>query len=69
MTKKFSRFESNLLSVMAKERELRKIGYRESSLQDEYRLKCGEYIVKVPYPKDIEALQGWENVTLFWCAC
>ena len=68
MAKKFSRFESNLLAVLAKERELRKVGYQESTLQDEYQLKSGEYFIRVQYPETAETLQSWDNVTLFWCA-
>ena len=67
MSKKFSRFESNLLAVLAKERELRKVGYQESSLQDENQLKSGEYFIRIQYPENTETLQSWDNVTLFWC--
>ena len=68
MIRNVERYHANLLAVMAKERELRRIGYQESTLQDEYRLERGEYFVRVPYPENTETLQGWESVTLFWRA-
>ena len=66
MASKIERFESNLLTVLAKERELRKVGYQEAKLLSEHQLECGEYLVKVPSPEDPAAIQSWDNVTLFW---
>jgi len=58
---------SNIISVLAKERELRGNGYREKILTDEYLLDCGEYLVRTPFHNNLDALQGWESISIVWC--
>jgi len=57
---------STILSVLSKERELLSKGYRETELQDEHLLGCGEYLVRVPGHESTTTLQGWENMSIVW---
>lgn len=60
------RLHANLFSVLAKERELVIQGYQENKIQDEQKLRRGEYAVRAPNSGSPEVLQGWENISIFW---
>lgn len=57
---------ANIFSVIAQERKLLRNGYHEKRLADEHLLESGEYLVRAPYQEDIEALRGWENMSIIW---
>ena len=57
---------STILSVLAKERELIRKGYRENDLTNENLLRCGEYLVRIPGQGNTATLQGWENISIMW---
>ena len=67
MANKIEYLHSNIISVLAKERELLGNGYREKVLTDEYLLECGEYLVRAPFHNNLGALQGWESISIVWC--
>ena len=66
MQNNLEHLDANLFSVIAKERELLKNGYRKKDLADERFLDGGEYLVRAPFYKNFEALQGWETISIIW---
>lgn len=58
---------SNILSILAKERELLGDGYQIVDIIDEHLLERGEYLVRSPYQEDIGGLRGWESMSIIWC--
>ena len=68
MSQKIEYLHSDIISVQAKERELRGDGYRSKNLIDEYLLGRGEYLLRAPIRKISSARAGWHYTSIIWRA-
>ena len=57
---------SDILSVIAKEMELRGDGYQARKLSDEYQLERDEYLLRAPTDKNSSVHNAEHSMSIIW---